>query len=942
MNKPRTTFTTDKELAPTFLWARDAKGRVTLANGVRYDPFRRDSDVKQFLDCVHPRDRDLVHAYIKSCNGREDTSEVEYRIRFPSQDYRWIIERKLPQGFGHEDPEQFVSVAFDVTARKQAARRLRESEQRFRDIAEVAGDWIWEMDAELRFTYLSERFFEHFGLAPDAIIGKTRQEFAGASADDEMWRRHLEDLANRRPIRAFQYAATLAHGNIKYIEINGKPVFDETGTFKGYRGTGTDRTTEVKIRSALEQSEKQFRDLVEGSIQGLFIHKDWRLLFANQALADMFGYESPDAFCALESLASLIHPDDRERLRGYKAARDKGEYAPEIYEVRCLKKDGSVIWVEFRAKQVDWHGISAIQCAVVDVTDRKNAEEALRKQNEQLRNQNERFNVALANMSQGLCMFDAAERLVVCNDRYIDMYALPRELAQPGTPFREIIEHRVKSGIYAGDDPDHYIEERLVAVREGEPSMKVQELTDGRVIAIAHRPMSEGGWVATHEDITELQRMEEQVTHMAHHDALTDLPNRVLFQERIKQALSQAKRGQGFAVLCLDLDRFKSVNDTLGHPVGDELLKAVAERLRGSVREGDTIARLGGDEFALVQISDNLPHDATVLARRIGEVIKQPLELQGHQVVTDASIGIAIAPDDGLDADQLLKNADMALYRAKSDGRGIHRFFEAEMDARMKARRELELDLRKALETGEFELYYQPLMKLEAGQLSGFEALLRWHHPERGVIPPGEFIPLAEEIGLIVPLGEWVIRTACRQAAAWPADLNVAVNLSPAQFRSDKLVPTVFSALAEAGIAARRLELEITEAVLLSDTEATLEVLHQLRDMGVRIAMDDFGTGYSSLSYLRSFPFDKIKLDRSFVSDLAKQEGANAIVDAVASLSRSLGMATTAEGVETQEQLETIRAAGYTEMQGFLFSPPRSAREITERYFSAVHDRESA
>ena len=437
-------------------------------------------------------------------------------------------------------------------------------------------------------------------------------------------------------------------------------------------------------------------------------------------------------------------------------------------------------------------------------------------------------------------------------------------------------------------------------------------------------------------------RKEQQLAYMAHHDVLTDLPNRVLLDERLKQALQLAKRGQNFAVLFLDLDRFKSVNETLGHMVGDELLKAVAERLRGCIRETDTIARMGGDEFAIIQALSQQPQDARALAQRIVEEIKPPFDLKNHQVVIDTSIGITVAPDDGTVSDQLLKNADLALYRAKKDGPGVYRFFEPEMDARMQIRCELELDLHKALERQEFELYYQPLINLESCDISGFEALLRWNHPERGMVSPLDFIPLTEEIGLIIPLGEWIIRTACAQAAEWPVNIKVAVNLSPVQFRSDNLVQTVFSALANSGIAASRLELEITESVLLLDDQSNLETLHKLHDLGVRIAMDDFGTGYSSLSYLRSFPFDKIKLDRSFISDLSEQKGECGIVDAVANMSRSLGMATTAEGVETEEQLRMVKKAGYTEVQGYLFSPPRTAAEITKMLYGSAGTAESA
>jgi len=557
----------------------------------------------------------------------------------------------------------------------------------------------------------------------------------------------------------------------------------------------------------------------------------------------------------------------------------------------------------------------------------------------QLEHQNMRFQAALANMCQGLCMFDADANLVVANDRYAEMYGLPREIIQPGTPFRRILESRIAMGAYVGSNPEKYIRERLAAVRERVASTKIQTLSDGRVFAISHQPMSDGGWVATHQDITDQRRSEAKIAHMALHDALTDLPNRSLLNERLEQALAHVKRGDIVATHLLDLDHFKNVNDTLGHAVGDKLLQAVAGRLGALIRETDTVARMGGDEFAIVQVALEQPADAATLATRIIEAISAPYDIDGHQVTVGTSVGIAIGPNDGVDPDQLMRNADLALYRGKSEGRGIYRFFEPGMDLELKARRALECDLRNALVEGQFELYYQPVISLGHGNITGFEALIRWIHPERGIVPPGEFIPLAEEIGLIVRIGEWAIRQACSTVAAWPDDVTVSVNISPAQFRNPGLVQAVIVALADSGLPARRLELEITETVLLEDSEATLSTLHRLRDLGVKIAMDDFGTGYSSLSYLQSFPFDRIKIDRSFVKDITSASGSLNIVRAVASMAKGLGMAATAEGVETQEQLETVRSEGCTEMQGYLFSRPRPVHEIEQMFLSGDRSR---
>jgi len=541
---------------------------------------------------------------------------------------------------------------------------------------------------------------------------------------------------------------------------------------------------------------------------------------------------------------------------------------------------------------------------------------------------NERLlNTILDNMSHGVVLFDSDSRLLVCNQRYLNMYGLPHEASRVGLDLSDLLNYRAKAGTFDGDSED-YVARLMENIAEGKSFSDTMKLGDGRIISVANKPIADGGWLAIHEDITERQQADEQIAHMARHDALTDLPNRIMLRERLQHELKRVKRGECVAILCLDLDQFKSVNDTLGHPIGDELLKLVADRLRGCTREPDTIARLGGDEFAIIMTQMSEPSDAAILARRIRESIIRPYQVDGHQIITDISIGVSIAPIDGMESDILLKNADMALYGAKADGRGTYRFFEPDMNTRMKVRRELEMDLRKALHNKEFELYYQPLVTLQTNEISAFEALLRWHHPTRGMISPAEFIPIAEETGLIIPIGEWVLKKACLETVNWPDHVKVAVNLSPSQLHNRNLVKVVTEALKESGMSAHRLQLEITESVLMQNTFATLATLHELRKLGVQIAMDDFGTGYSSLSYLRSFPFDKIKIDRSFIQDLSNGAEPLAIVHAVAGLANCLNMISTAEGVETQQQLETLQALGCTEMQGYLFSQARPAKDV--------------
>ena len=523
-------------------------------------------------------------------------------------------------------------------------------------------------------------------------------------------------------------------------------------------------------------------------------------------------------------------------------------------------------------------------------------------------------------------MFDADGRILLFNERYSEMMDRTG-VALQGRLLIDVLQDQKSAGKWDGD-PEEFFNMVVAAAKAGESLTRVVT-RNGRSIRIVDQPRKGGGWVATFEDITEWQLAQEQITHMARHDALTNLPNRTLFREQLEKALRLAKRSDQLAVFCLDLDHFKEINDSLGHPIGDALLKEVALRLGECVTEHDTVARLGGDEFAIVQFcSDCDPSAVSLLASHIVEKIGEPYDIGGHQLVVGVSIGISLAPEDGKNPDELLKKADLALYRAKADGRGTYRYFETGMDARAQARRILELDLRAALQRDEFEVYYQPIRNIATDSVVAFEALVRWNHSLRGMIAPLNFIPLAEETGLIIPLGDWVLRQACLDAAGWSQDITVAVNLSPVQFKNPNLVSSVRAALQASGLPAARLELEITESVLLQNSETTLAVLHELRGFGVRISLDDFGTGYSSLSYLRSFPFDKIKIDRSFVSELATRADSMAIVRAVTGLGKSLGIVTTAEGVETEAQFDLLRREGCTQAQGYLFSQPRPAADV--------------
>ena len=541
-----------------------------------------------------------------------------------------------------------------------------------------------------------------------------------------------------------------------------------------------------------------------------------------------------------------------------------------------------------------------------------------------LSEKSQHLDIAINHMTQGLLLFDNSGRLVICNQQYIDMFGVSPDVVKPGCHLRDLILHRKQLGSFVGD-VESYCAKFL------DPKAGINETVtstpDGRTIRLIYKRSPNGGWATTLEDVTEVRRVQAQIEQLAHYDPLTGLPNRTLFQRHAEGLLTKAASAQ-FAILYIDIDEFKAINDSLGHLIGDEFLKGVAERLRESIGPGDFIARLGGDEFAILQRDVETDADVDALVARIYQALRTPLNCNGHPLASDASIGIAIAPRHGTELFALLKSADLAMYAAKAAGRRTYRFFDPAMEAEANHRREIERDLRIALAEQQFEIHYQPQVDLTTDEVTGCEALLRWRHPLRGMVSPADFVPIAEATGLIEEIGQWVLRTACAEAVAWPSHVRIAVNVSPIQFKSETLSLKVAAALAETGLDPRRLELEITEAVLIADDDAALASLNQLRALGVKIALDDFGTGYSSLQYLQRFPFDKIKIDRGFVKEVVQNSSSASIIRAVVSIAADRDMITTAEGVETLQQRETVQNLGCTQMQGYLFSAARPAHEI--------------
>jgi diguanylate cyclase (GGDEF)-like protein len=654
----------------------------------------------------------------------------------------------------------------------------------------------------------------------------------------------------------------------------------------------------------------------------VMVDRDLRLIICNKRYAEIYGLP-----------AALSRPGTPLRaIIEYRLANGSGLADPDFVEWRLKEaarpdafhtitslNDGRIIAITH--EPIPGLGSLAIH---QDVTAEKRTEESLIAKSDELERANMRFDAALNNMTQGLSMYDADERLVVANTRFSEIYSLTPEQTSPGTTARQILEHRIANGTYAGVGADDYIK------RVFREAADVQSLPDGRVISILRQWLPDGSVLTTHEDITDRRQNEAKIAFMAHHDLLTGLANRTFFMEKIEEAGARLRRrGEAFTVFMLDLDRFKDVNDSLGHPAGDALLKEMAERLRGSLRETDVLARLGGDEFAILQPGEPDQRDAAImLAVRIIELVAKPFDLDGRKVSVGTSIGIALAPQDGVDPEELLKKADLALYRTKSAGRNGFNFFNPEMTAEVDARHRLEHELREALAREQFELHYQPVVDVMTREPRGAEALIRWRHPTSGLVAPDRFISLAEDTGLIVQLGAWILKQACADAASWPSHIKLAVNLSAVQFRKGDLFDLILCALVDSGLPPERLEIEITESVLHESETNYRLVLQQLKNIGITIVLDDFGTGYSSLGYLTTFPVDKIKIDKSFTQGLLERADCAAVVASVLTLARGLDIATTAEGVETEDQFEMLQAAGVNLAQGWLFGRPCPADQL--------------
>ena len=684
------------------------------------------------------------------------------------------------------------------------------------------------------------------------------------------------------------------------------------------------RATRTLAANSLKLSETnaRFDAAVTNMSNGLtMFDADGRLMVWNEKYLELYGL-SPDVVRSGASLRSIVEHRQQTGQTDLDVEAYVGELEQTLSDAgksTSTSRLNNGKTLSFTSTAIAGGGWVAMH---EDITDRVRHEEAMFQQATELARTNMRFNAALSNMTQGLCMFDDRKQLVVWNDRYAELYQIPPHLLKVGTPYEAIVTDRISRGVLKGETGALAVKTRVTELTAlSSDSSRTDELVDGRFVLLTRQPMEGGGWLSIVEDITERRRAEAEIVHLARHDVLTGLANRAEFNAKLEEASKRLKQNGGtVTVMMLDLDKFKAVNDTLGHPAGDRLLIEVGRRLQSTVRETDVLARLGGDEFAIIQEGGADQHEGAIsLALRIINTIAQPFDLNGHEASIGTSIGIALAPENGVGPEELLKSADLALYDVKANGRNDFRLYHRTMLEFAHTQQSAESELRNAVAREEFELHYQPVVDVKTRRLCGVEALVRWRHPIKGLIAPDQFIPLAESTGLIVPLGDWILQRACADAASWPAHVKIAVNISAVQFKRGNLFDVILCTLVETGLAPERLELEITETSLLENQESHLATIRQLKNLGISIVLDDFGTGYSSVTYLTSFPFDKIKIDRSFTQGALTRRDCAAVVSSVLALAHGLGMITTVEGIETWEQLKYMREAGVDLAQGYLF-----------------------
>ncbi|QFI70397.1 PAS domain S-box protein [Sinorhizobium alkalisoli] len=916
------------DLHPQIPWTADPDGNI-LEVGPRWAELTgipEDETLGSgWMKALCPDDAGSVDRQWQHALSTGEPLDVEYRVEMATGDYRWFRARAAARRDTAGSIIRWYGILEDVDDRRRATDALKESEARFRAIADNAPVMIWVADGTGHTSFFSRLWLETTGQSEEEALGFGWVDVIHPDDRQAVETAFFSAGATREPVRT-EYRLRRADGSWAWILDVGQPRFSSDGRFLGYVGSALDISERRAAEIAQQESEAFIKSIFDSSVDCVrVLDLDGRPLMMNRAGRELFGI-SEDAGIEDQTWRSIGLPEDAPKVQaGFETVR-QGQSAR--FEIIVRDAQGRERSMDVNATPVlNAQGKPFRMLSIWrDITDAKRASADLQTARDAAEAAANRLSAVLESTMDSVILVDELWRLRYLNENAKRLLRLDDNAL--GLPLWRLFP-RERKGVFAKNCRKVMKLRKPAAFEDYLPSLDIW-------IEVNASPTQDGISIFF-RDITERRRTEEdrllahkQIAHMARHDMLTGLPNRLSFRECFDRALDPGRGKRRIAVLCLDLDGFKLVNDTLGHPAGDALLRQVSARLAQIVAESDTVARLGGDEFAIIRPLSPKADAPSILAERVIQALSEPFTIDNINVAVGASVGIATTPEDGTTADELIKAADIALYSAKAAGRGTYRQFEATMGAQLHAHQQMKLALREALGRGELELHYQPLISLHSKKVSCCEALLRWRSPERGLVAPDHFIPIAEETGLIVPIGEWTLEQACRDAAGWPADVAIAVNLSPVQFKSKRLVGAVATAIKSSGIDPARLQIEITETVLLDESEHNLELLQELRNLGVKIAMDDFGTGYSSLGYLRSFPFDKIKVDRSFIHDLPRGKESLAIVKAVAGLGHSLGITTTVEGIETEDQLNIVSSEGFDEAQGFLFALPMSASEIME------------
>lgn len=916
------------DLHPQVPWTADATGNV-LEVGPRWTELTglsaQEALGNGWAKAIHPDDAAMVQREWQHCISSGELFDLEYRLLTKAGNYRWFRARAASRRDSKGNVSRWYGLLEDVDERRRATDALRESEARFRAIADDAPVMIWVADENGDTSYFSRLWLETTGQTEAEARGFGWLEVIHPDDREKVQKAFFQANEDKQPVRN-EYRLKRADGSWAWVIDVGQPRFSSDGAFLGYIGSVLDITERRAAELAQQETQAFIASIFESSPDCVrVLDLEGRPLIMNKAGHRIFGLND-GALVTAQTWDVIGNPADAHKVEAGWAEVRKGKTAR--FEITVRDVEGDKRCMDVIAAPILGGDGKPIRMLSIwrDITDAKKVNDELNRAHRQAEAAANQLSSVLESTMDSVMLLDSQWRIHYLNEN-------AKKLLQIGD---EALGN-IFWTLFPGDGTESFAKHCEEVMERRIRSFFEDYLPSLDIWVEANASPTQDGISLFFRDITERRRAEEhrllaqkQMAHMARHDMLTGLANRVFFRECFDLALNERGAAAGMAVLCMDLDGFKAVNDTFGHPTGDALLRQVSARLVQSVGAADIVARLGGDEFAVIQRLSKSSDEAVTLANRIIDALGEPFNIEGVTAIIGASVGIAFAPKDGASADELIKAADIALYSAKAGGRGIYRCFDQAMHAQLQAHQHMKLALRDALAKGELELHYQPLVSLQTRQVTGCEALLRWRHPERGTIPPSEFIPIAEETGLIVPIGEWILKRACCEAAGWPSHVGIAVNLSPVQFRHKALVRAVADALAASRLDPARLQLEITESVLLEESEHNLELLQDLRNLGVKIAMDDFGTGYSSLGYLRSFPFDKIKVDRAFVRDLPQGKESLAIVRAVAGLGQSLGMMTTVEGVETEEQLTAVNIEGFDEAQGYLFARPLPASEISQ------------